>query len=252
MGGTLTLGRKNSINRCGSVLFAYAPRHAFCPRLFFAAIAFCGASAASATTDFQFWLTTGATVKLSDSWRTSEEVTTRFSDNRNGLYEVEINTLLGYRLSKKVTIWAGYTHDPQYAGGDFTTMEHRAREQITFDNFAKVGPGGISARLRTEQRWRSNADGTGWRVRPFVRYTIPFRRGGHAGVTLTSEPFINLNTTAFQTKSGLDRIRNLIAVTSPLGKHFAGEFGYMNQHIFAARGPDESDNIAWVSLNATF
>jgi len=26
----------------------------------------------------------------------------------------------------------------------------------------------------------------------------------------------------------------------------------MNQHNFAAHGPDESDNIAWVSLNANF
>lgn len=221
-------------------------------RLLCVTVAFCGGSAASATTDSQFWLNAGTTVKLSESWRLSEEITARFSDNRNGLYEIEANTLLGYRLSKKVTIWAGYTHDPQYAGGDFTTMEHRAREQVTFDNIAKVGPGNLSARLRTEQRWRGNADGTGWRVRPFVRYTIPFHQGGHAGVTLTSEPFFNLNTTAFQTKPGLDRVRNLIAVTAPLGKHFAAELGYLNQHIFLTHRPDESDNIAWVSLSGAF
>jgi len=217
-----------------------------------AAVALCAIPAEAATTDSQFWLTTGATAKLSDRWRLSEEVTTRFSDNRHGLYEVEINSLLGYKLNRTVTVWAGYIHDPQYAGGDFTTMEHRAREQVTFDNIVAIGPGKLSARLRAEQRWRRNADGTGWRVRPFVRYTIPFHRGGHAGVTFTSEPFFNLNTTAFQAKSGLDRIRNLVAVTTPIGKHFAGEFGYMNQHIFAAHGPDESDNIAWVSLNANF
>ena len=209
-------------------------------------------SAASATSDSQFWLTTGATVKLTDNWRLSEEITARFSDRRNGVYEIEANTLLGYRLSKVVTVWAGYTHDPQYAGGDFTTMEHRAREQLTFDNIATIGPGRISARLRTEQRWRRNADGTGWRIRPFVRYTIPFRKGGRAGVTITSEPFFNLNTTSFQSKSGLDRIRNLVAITTPIGKHFGGELGYMNQHIFTAKGPDENDNIAWLSLSANF
>ena len=223
-----------------------------CPKLLCAAVALCGASAAAATSDSQFWLTTGATVKLTDTWRLSEEVTTRFSDRRDGLYEIEINTLLGYRLSKAVTVWAGYTHDPQYAGGNFTTMEHRAREQVTFDNIATLGPGKVSVRVRTEQRWRRNANGTGWRVRPFVRYTVPFHEGGRTGVTFTSEHFYNLSTTSFQTKSGLDRMRNLVAVTTPIGKHFAGEFGYMNQHIFAAHGPDESDNIAWVSLSATF
>ena len=140
-------------------------------------LATCAASKASATTDSQIWVVTGATANLSDSWRLSEEVTTRFSDNRNGLYEVEINSLLGYRINKVVTFWAGYTHAPQYAGGNFTAVEHRAREQVTFDEFAALGPGILSGRVRAEQRWRSNADGTAWRMRPFVRYTIPFHRG---------------------------------------------------------------------------
>lgn len=209
------------------------------------------AGAASARSDSQFWLTTAATIKLSDSWRLSEEITTRFSDDRDGLYEVEINSLVGYRLDKVTTLWAGYTHDPQYAGGDFTTMEHRAREQVTFDKFATLGSGNLSGRIRTEQRWRENADGTGWRLRPFIRYTIPFRSGGKAGVTLTSEPFINLNTTSFQAKSGLDRVRNLVAITTPIGKHLTGEFGYMNQHVFIDHSPDESDHIAWLSISAS-
>lgn len=220
-------------------------------KLLCASIAICVSSRVPAATDSQLWITTGATVKLSDHWRLSEEITTRFSDNREGLYEVEMNSLLGYRLNKVVTVWAGYTHDPQYSGGDFTTMEHRAREQVTFDKFATIGTGSVSARLRTEQRWRSNADGTGWRVRPFIRYTIPFHKGGRAGVTLTSEPFLNLNTTAFQAKRGLDRIRNLVAFTTPIGKALTGEFGYMNQHIFIDHKPDESDHIAWISISAS-
>ena len=99
------------------------------------------ATPASAQSDEQLWTNFNATVKLSDHWRLSEEGTLRFSDNRNGLYEFEANTLLGYRLNKVVTLWAGYTHNPQYADGDFTVMEHRAREQVTFDGFAKLGSG---------------------------------------------------------------------------------------------------------------
>lgn len=209
------------------------------------------ATPALSKTDSQLWVTGAATIKLSDNWRLSEEVTTRFSDDRDGLYEIEINSLLGYRLSKVTTVWAGYTHDPQYADGDFTTMEHRAREQVTFDKFATLGPGTLSGRIRTEQRWRSNADGTGWRLRPFIRYTIPFHQGGRSGVTFTSEPFFDLNTTSFQAKSGLDRIRNLVAVTTPIGKRLTGEFGYLNQHIFIDGQPDESDNIAWLSISAS-
>ena len=91
------------------------------------------ATPASAKSDEQLWTNFNVTAKLSDRWRLSEEVTIRFSDNRKGLYELELNTLLGYRLNKVVTLWAGYTHNPQYAAGDFTVMEHRAREQVTFD-----------------------------------------------------------------------------------------------------------------------
>ena len=204
-----------------------------------------------AAEDGQIWTNEALTVKLSGNWRLSEEITERFSDRKHGFYEFEANTLFGYKLNKWVAAWAGYTHNPQYSRGHLTTMEHRFREQVTFDKISKIGPGMLSARLRAEQRWRSNVDGTGWRVRPFVRYTIPLRPGQATAITFTSEPFFDLNTTRFQTRPGLDRIRNVVAFTTPLGKHLTGEFGYMNQHIFLTNKPDESDNVAWISLSAS-
>lgn len=196
--------------------------------------------------DQQVWGNANVTVKLSDHWRLQEEATIRFSDNRNGLYEIESNTLLGYRLNKVVTVWAGYTHNPQYASGDFTVMEHRAREQVTFDGFAMIGKGKLNGRIRLEQRWREHADGTGWRVRPYLKYSLPI--AGKTALNLSSEPFFNLNTTTFQRKSGLDRMRNLVTVSTPLTKNLSGEIGYMNQHGFVSGAPDTSDNIAYFGL----
>jgi len=210
-----------------------------------AALAF-ATPASAGNSDSQLWTVTSVTAKLSDRWRVQEELTMRFSDNRSGLYEIESNTLLGYRLSKVVTLWAGYTHDPQYAGGHFTIMEHRAREQVTFDNLLEFGPGKLSARIRTEQRWRDGLGGTGWRLRPYIKYSLPI--AGKVALNFSSEPFIDLNTTSFQKKSGLDRVRNLITISTPLSKHLTGEAGYMNQHGFVSGGPDTSDNIAYVAL----
>lgn len=201
---------------------------------------------ASAKSDEQVWGNASISVKLADRWRLSQEFTTRFSDNRNGLYEIESNTLLGYRLNKMVTVWAGYTHDPQYSGGDFTVMEHRAREQVTFDGIAKLGKGKLSARVRLEQRWRGNADGTGWRLRPYLKYSLPI--AGKTALNVSSEPFFNLNGTVFQKQTGLDRVRNLVTVSTPLTKSLSGEVGYMNQHGFVRGGPDTSDNIAYFGL----
>ena len=125
--------------------------------------------AAHADNDPQEWTTLAATVKLDDHWRAQEELVFRFSDKRQGLYEIESNTLVGYALDKHITVWAGYTHDPQYTADEFTVMERRAREQVTFDNIAKLAGGSLSARLRLETRWREGIDGTAWRLlRPAV------------------------------------------------------------------------------------
>jgi Protein of unknown function (DUF2490) len=202
-----------------------------------------------ARSDDQLWTTAGVNVKLSDDWKISEEIVTRFSDNRNGLYELEATTMLGYRLANGVTLAAGYVHNPQYSGGDFTVMEHRAREQLSFDNFTKLGPGKLSARMRLEQRWREGIDGTGWRARPYLKYSIPL--AGKTNLNLSNETFVNFNTTAFQKQSGIDRMRNLISISTPLTKTLSGEAGYLNQYGFVRGGEDNVDHVAYfaVTLN---
>jgi len=202
---------------------------------------------AHASHDSQLWSTASATVKLGPKWRLSEELVGRFSDRKRGLYEIESNTLLGYRLSKVTTLWAGYTHNPQYAGGTFTILERRAREQVTFDGFARLGPGKLSGRLRLEQRWRDGIEGTGWRLRPYLKYSLPMH--GKTALNLSTEPFVDFNTTSFQHTPGLDRVRNLITISTPLTKTLTGEVGYLNQHGFVRGGPDTSDHVAYFAMS---
>lgn len=207
------------------------------------------AGSAQAREDEQLWTSANVNVKLSDKWRLQQELTTRFSDNRDGLYEVESVTLLGYRIAKDVTLAAGYVHNPQYSGGDFTVMEHRAREQVTFDNVARIGSGKLSARFRMEQRWREGVDGTGWRMRPYVKFSLPLARGSKTSLVLSSEMFVNLNRAPFQRQDGLDRMRNLIAINTPLTKTLSAEIGYLNQHGFVRGGEDTTDHAASISLS---
>jgi hypothetical protein len=223
-------------------------------RTFFPLLALGIASAttpAYATSDSQFWATTAVNAKLADKWGLSEEVVTRFSDNRNGLYEIEATTLVGYRFNKTISLWAGYVHDPQYSAGEFRVMEHRAREQLVFDSFARIGGGKLTGRVRLEQRWREGVNGTGLRLRPYLKYSLPIH--GKTALNLSTEPFFNLNTTSYQATHGLDRVRNLITISTPIAGRLAGEAGYMNQHIFVPHGEeDESDNIAYLTLNFSF
>ena len=89
-------------------------------------------------------------------------------------------------------------------------------------------------------------DGTGWRVRPYLKYSLPI--AGKTALNFSSEPFFNLNTTVFQRQSGLDKVRNLVTVSTPLTGKLTGEAGYMNQHGFVRNGPDTSDNVAYFGL----
>lgn len=243
--GPLTHKRNIAVTRRASSLKGHPMKNV----LTSTTVALCAAfvaSPAAAREDSQLWTGATATVKLDPKWRISQELIGRFSDNRNGLYEVEAVTLLGYKLNSKVTLAGGYVHNPLYAAGDFTTMEHRAREQVTVDNIAKLGGGSLSGRLRLEQRWRENVDGTAWRMRPYLKYSHPLV--GKTSLTLSSEAFVNLKKTPFQKVNGLDRFRNLVAVNVPLSKQLNVEAGYLNQYGIVRGGPDNIDHVASISL----
>lgn len=101
-----------------------------------------------------------------------------------------------------------------------------------------------------EERWREGQTGTGWRLRPQVKASMPL--AGKVNLSVSSEPFINLNNTAFQTTDGLDRIRNAIAVSAPLGKKVTIEAGYLNQLTFRPNAADNSDHVLTIGLSASF
>jgi hypothetical protein len=103
--------------------------------------------------------------------------------------------------------------------------------------------------MRMEQRWREHVDGTGWRMRPYVKFSLPLATGSKTSLVLSSETFVNLNTTPFQKQDGLDRMRNFIGINAPITKSVSAEFGYLNQHGFVRGGEDTSDHVASVSLS---
>jgi hypothetical protein len=84
---------------------------------------------------------------------------------------------------------------------------------------------------------------------PYVKYSLPLHKGGRTAFVLSTEPFLNPNTTAFQRTSGLDRTRTFIGISMPLVKNVSADIGYLNQHTFVRHGPDSNDHVASVSLS---
>lgn len=212
----------------------------------------CIASPARAEDDFQQWLQLGAKVDLGENLVLQDEVVARLSDDRGGLYEIENSLLLGYKLPGKVTLWAGYVHNPNYSAGNFTVMERRAREQVTIDDFAKIGSASLSGRLRLEQRWREGSAGTGWRTRPYLKLAIPLGDKSAPSLNFTEEAFVNLNTAPFQSKEGLERLRTALSLSFPVSAVLKLEAGYLNQHRFVTNGPDTDDHALTASLGLSF
>jgi hypothetical protein len=207
------------------------------------------ATAPAAASDTQYWQTLNVSVALPDNFKVSNETVLRSSDVK-GFYEVENNFMVGKKVNKVVTLWLGYTFDPQYSHGNFIRHEHRLRQQVNFDGFAVAGKVKFSGRLRMEERWREGQTGTAWRLRPQIKAVMPI--AGKVTLTLSNEDFIDLNNSSFQTVDGLERMRNAVFVTVPVSKKINIDLGYLNQHGFVPNGHDTSDNVLTAGLSASF
>lgn len=213
-------------------------------------MALTAAGTAQARDDAQGWAAATVNVDLGGGFRASNETVLRFSDIRGGLYEVEDNLMVGYKPNKQVTLWLGYTHNPQYDHGDFTRMEHRFRQQVNVDNFAQIGGIKFSGRVRLEERWREGQGGPAWRLRPFIKASMPV--AGKVNLVASHESFIDLNTSAFQRVRGEERMRNFVGLSAPLSKKLGIEAGYLLQHGFVRGAADNHDHVFSVALTGNF
>jgi len=181
--------------------------------------------------DGQVWLGANARGPVADRVELGVETIERFGrDDQGGLYESENSAMLGFRF-EHATLAAGYVRDIAYHGGG-ATIEQRARQDLNIDHVAAIGPLGIGARLRVEERWRDGSSGTGVRIRPFVRLTLPV--AGQLKLLASHESFVNLGIGAGQ-RGGYDRARDFLGIGVPLTKRVGIEIGYLNQWTRGAR-----------------
>jgi hypothetical protein len=175
--------------------------------------------------DGQVWLSANARGPVAGRVELGVETIERFGrDGEGGLYESENIAMLGLRFDR-ATLAAGYVRDIVYHGGS-ATIEQRARQDLSLDHIAKIGSLVIGARLRAEERWRDGSNGTGVRIRPFVRLTLPI--AGKLNLLGSHESFVNLGGGAGQ-RGGYDRARDFLGIGVPLTKRVGVEIGYLNQ-----------------------
>lgn len=196
--------------------------------------------------DGELWLSTGASVSLGERTSLDGEVLARFSD-ADGLYESEFGAVVTHALNDSVTIAAGFYRVPGYEQGNRTHIDNRPRQQITVKLGTFLG-GSWQLRGRSEQRFRTDGDDVGFRVRPQIRYALPL--GGNTEFRLSHESYFNLNDTDWGQKGGHERMRNFASLVTPLTDTLELEAGYLNQYRFGqGGGTDTMDHVLSVAVS---
>lgn len=208
-------------------------------------------AAAAAQDDSQAWTGVFASGPVAEGSRVLVwlDVHSRFREEGDELDTTILRPGIGWRVSPRLDVWAGYAQiTTRRAGPD--TQEHRFWQQATYP-VATVAGGKLTGRTRLEQRDREGADGTGWRLRQFLRWSRPVGTGP-VSIVASNETFVALNDTPWGQNGGFDQNRAFIGGAWQAAPGLRLEGGYMNQQIEGGSRPDRTNNNLVVSAFVTF
>lgn len=174
------------------------------------------------------------------------EIQPRLTNDASRLGQFQISPAIGYRLSKKASVYVGYmfVHTDPVDSPAFD--ENRFYQHIAFP-LAKVGDVTVTARTRMEARTVVGAEDLAWRFRQQVRAQMPLKDDNGPLLVVWSEAFVNLNDADWGPREGMDRWRNFVGVSVPVAKGIMLEPGYLNQAVFR-QGEDRFDHIASLTM----
>ena len=224
-------------------------------RRLFRALSFCvcvlglaGHAQARTTEDEQFWINLTAMGPVSGKLVYFAEIQPRAGDGISRLDQLLLRGAAGWKLSPGLTVYQGYAHVVLPVDGGRDVNEERSFQQISWV-MGKPWGGELSSRTRLEQRWRSDGDDLGWRLREMLRYEKPLKPGSNAVNALVyGEGFVALNSTDWGAKGGFDQLRSFIGAELGLGGASTAEIGYLNQYINQRGGNDRVNHVASVPL----
>ena len=214
------------------------------------ALASCLGAPAHAETsqDEQFWLNLTSMGSIKDDLVYFAEIQPRVGDGISRIDQALFRGAMGWKFSPSVTLYQGFAHIvvPVESGKDVN--EERSFQQINW-TLGKPWAGKLSSRTRLEQRWRSDGDDMGWRLREMLRYEKPLEPNSDAlNALVYAEGFIALNDTDWGVRGGFDQLRSFIGAEVGLPGASTLEVGYLNQVINQSGGDTRVNHVASVTL----
>lgn len=203
---------------------------------------------ARTTEDEQLWINLTAMGSIAGKLVYFAEIQPRIGDGVSRLDQMILRGALGWRLSPNFTVYQGYAHVALPIDGAKDVNEERSFQQISW-TIGKPWGGELSSRTRLEQRWRSNGDDMGWRLREMLRYEKPLKPGSNkVNALIYGEGFVALNSTDWGAKGGFDQLRSFIGAELGLGGASTAEIGYLNQYINQRGGKARVNHAASITL----
>lgn len=197
--------------------------------------------------DEQTWLALATTESIAQDskWLYWFDGHARSRDDANGLGVSIIRPGIGYRISSKLTLWAGYGRIVARRDGP-DAQENRVWQQATYPITQVLG-GKLSGRTRLEQRRIEGADNTGHRIRQFFRWSRPIG-GSNWSWLIANETFIGFNETDFGQQSGYQQNRAFAGLALQVAEGKRLEVTYLNNHLDGGRGSDSTNNNISLAL----
>ncbi len=203
---------------------------------------------AATSEDEQFWLNLTAMGSIKDELVYFAEIQPRLGDGVSRIDQSLFRGAVGWKFSPTLTLYQGYAHVVVPIEGGKDINEERSFQQLSW-TLGKPWGGELSSRTRLEQRWRSNGDDMGWRLREMLRYEKPLRANSDAiNALVYAEGFAALNNTDWGARSGFDQLRSFVGAEIGLPGASTLEVGYLNQLVNQRAGNQRINHVASVTL----
>lgn len=208
-----------------------------------------GAAAHAATAeDEQVWVNLTAMGPVSGDLIYFAEIQPRFGKGASQADQTLLRGAVGWKLSPELSVYQGYAHIVLPSQGGRDVNEERSFQQISW-TIAEPWADELSSRTRLEQRWRSDGNGMGWRLREMLRYEKPLKPDSQAVNALVyAEGFAALNSTDWGQRAGFDQLRSFVGAEVKLMGKSTAEIGYLNQLINQRGGNQRINHVASVTL----
>ncbi len=184
------------------------------------------------------------------------ELAPRTKSDNDQFAQIIVRPLVGYKLTKKLQLWVGYTWQGEYSEQtDFELATNDAMQQLQWvDNWSPEW--NFQYRFRLEQRFFSEEDNVAHRMRHRLRlaYSIPDTK---AYLVAIDELFVYFNSLddgrlARSVQTGINQNRSYVGVGYKLTPQLNVDTGYQLHYVHNYGAPDLVNHVWFTNINVNF